>query len=298
MPVAPETVTSNSKVSPSHLGRWNIVRKNTSVSFWLSLVVLVVITGVTIMAPWIAPHPPDHLYANGLTASGAPLGPSARFLLGTDQFGRDEFSRLLWGGRPALLISFTASILSSVLGVLLGTTAGYLGGWVDTLITRLVNVLMSFPLTLFAVAIVLIVSPSIANLIGVIAAIYWTYTARLVRAEVLTLREQEFVTAAFALGASPFRVIWRHLIPNVLDTVLVRMVLTVAQVFLLEAGLSYLGVGVQPPTPDWGLMIAQSQNYYGSDPGLVIYPGLAIGITVLAVTALGESYRAKRRRKG
>lgn len=251
---------------------------------------------IAILAPVLAPHNPDRLFPNGLTAAGTPLGPSHEFLLGTDQFGRDELSRLIWGGRPALLISAIASIFSSLVGILLGTAAGYLGGWADTLISRFVNILMSFPLTLFAVAIVLIVSPSLINLIIIIAAIYWTYTARLVRAEVLTLREQDFVSAAHALGGSPWRLMVRHLMPNVLDTVIVRGVLTMAQVFLLESGLSYLGVGVQPPTPDWGLMIAQSQNYYGADPGLVIYPGLAIVITVIAVTQLGEGYRALRRR--
>ena len=270
--------------------------KQSEISFLISGAVLLAIIAIAIFAPIIAPHNPDRLFPNGLTAAGAPLGPSAEFPLGTDQFGRDELSRLIWGGRPALLISFTASIISSILGVLLGVAAGYMEGWVDTVITRFINVLMSFPLTLFAVAIVLIVSPSILNLIIIIAAIYWTYTARLVRAEILALREQEFITAAYALGSTPWRMMVHHLIPNVLDTVIVRSVLTVAQVFLLESGLDYLGVGVQPPTPDWGLMIAQSQNYYGVDPGLVIYPGLAIVITVIAVTQLGDSFRARRRR--
>lgn len=266
------------------------------ITFGIAALILLCIIAVAILAPWLAPHNPDRLFTDGLTAAGTPVGPSAKFPLGTDQFGRDELSRLMWGGRPALLISLLASVFSSIVGIVLGTIAGYLGGWVDTVISRFVNILMSFPLTLFAVAIVLIVSPSLVNLIVIIAAIYWTYTARLVRAEVLTLREQEFVSAANAMGASPWRLMVRHLMPNVLDTVIVRSVLTMAQVFLLEAGLSYLGVGVQPPTPDWGLMIAQSQNYYGADPGLVIYPGLAIVITVLAVTQIGESYRALKRR--
>lgn len=271
-------------------------RRRAYITFGIAALILLCIIAVAILAPWLAPHNPDRLFTDGLTAAGTPVGPSAKFPLGTDQFGRDELSRLMWGGRPALLISLLASVFSSIVGIVLGTIAGYLGGWVDTVISRFVNILMSFPLTLFAVAIVLIVSPSLVNLIVIIAAIYWTYTARLVRAEVLTLREQEFVSAANAMGASPWRLMVRHLMPNVLDTVIVRSVLTMAQVFLLEAGLSYLGVGVQPPTPDWGLMIAQSQNYYGADPGLVIYPGLAIVITVLAVTQIGESYRALKRR--
>lgn len=290
MSAEPQPVNNLKSARSAH--RW----RASKITFLISGGILLMIIAIAIFAPVIAPHNPDRLFPNGLSTAGAPLGPSKNFPLGTDQYGRDELSRLLWGGRPALLISFIASVASSVLGVLLGTASGYLGGWIDTLITRFINVLMSFPLTLFAVAIVLIVSPSIVNLIVIIAAIYWTYTARLVRAEVLTLREQEFITAAYALGASPRRLMLRHLIPNVLDTVIVRSVLTVAQVFLLESGLSYLGVGVQPPTPDWGLMIAQSQNYYGTDPGLVIYPGIAIVVTVLAVTYLGDSYRVWRRR--
>lgn len=272
--------------------RW----KRTEIMFIVWSLVVIGIVAIAVFAPVLAPHNPDKLFSNGLTAAGSPLGPSREFPLGTDQFGRDELSRLLWGGRPALLIIFSASIGSSVVGVLLGIAAGYLGGWVDTVIMRFINVLMSFPLTLFAVAIVLIVSPNIVNLIIIIGAIYWTYTARLVRAEILTLREQEFTTAAIALGSTPQHVMLRHLLPNVIDTVIVRTVLTMAQVFLLESGLSYLGVGVQPPTPDWGLMIAQSQNYYGADPGLIIYPGLAIVVTVISIMQLGESFRRLRRR--
>lgn len=265
-------------------------------SFIIFGAIVLVIVAVAVLAPVIAPHNPDRLFPNGLTATGVPVGPSAEFPLGTDQFGRDELSRLIWGGRPALLISFTATAISSLLGIVLGTLSGYMGGWVDTVISRFVNILMSFPLTLFAVAIVLIVSPRLINLIVIIGAIYWTYTARLVRAEILTVREQEFISAAQALGCPPTRLMLRHLMPSVLNTVIVRSVLTMAQVFLLESGLSYLGVGVQPPTPDWGLMIAQSQNYYGADPGLVIYPGLAIVMTVIVMTQLGESYRALKRR--
>ncbi len=281
---------------PLERPRRNVSRRRAYTTLIVSGSIVFVIVAVAVLAPVLAPHNPDRLFPNGLSAAGNPLGPSRAFPLGTDQFGRDELSRLLWGGRPALLISVIASVFSSAVGILLGVAAGYLGGWVDTLISRFVNILMSFPLTLFAVAIVLIVSPSLINLIIIIAAIYWTYTARLVRAEVLTLREQDFVSAAHALGATPWRLMIRHLMPNVLDTVIVRGVLTMAQVFLLEAGLSYLGVGVQPPTPDWGLMIAQSQNYYGADPGLVLYPGIAIAVTVIAVTQLGQSYRALRRR--
>lgn len=258
---------------------------------WISGVLIAALVGVSLLAPLLAPHNPDTLFQNGLSAIGGPLPPNAQFPLGTDQFGRDELSRLLYGGRTALLISVSASAASAVAGFILGAAAGLAGGWVDTLVSRLANVLMSFPLTLFAVAMVMIVSPGPGSLIAVTVAIYWTYTARLVRAETMALKEAEFVVAARTIGATWGRLLWRHILPNVLDTVIVRFTLSIAQTFLLEAGLSYLGVGVQPPTPDWGLMVAQSQNFYAQDPGLVLYPGAAIALASIAFSAFGDSLR-------
>jgi ABC-type dipeptide/oligopeptide/nickel transport system permease subunit len=228
------------------------------------------------------------MFPNGISANGGPLGPSFGFPLGTNQYGQDELSRLLWGGRTAIGVSVVSSIIASVLGLTLGALGAYAGGWVDTLIARFTNILMSFPLTLFAVAMVMILAPSVLNIIVIMSVIYWTYTARLVRAEVLTLKEMEFITAARGLGAGRVRILITHVFPNVMDTVLIRFTLSIAQVFLLETGLSYLGVGVQPPTPDWGLMIAQSQGFYMQDPMLVIIPGLAIVLTVVAFNMLGE----------
>ncbi len=258
---------------------------------WISGVLIAALVGVSVLAPLLAPHNPDTLFQNGLSAIGGPLPPTAQFPLGTDQFGRDELSRLLYGGRTALLISVSASAASAVVGFILGAAAGLTGGWVDTLVSRLANVLMSFPLTLFAVAMVMIVSPGPGSLIAVTSAIYWTYTARLVRAETMALKEAEFVVAARTSGATWGRLLWRHILPNVLDTVIVRFTLSIAQTFLLEAGLSYLGVGVQPPTPDWGLMVAQSQNFYAQDPGLVLYPGAAIALASIAFSVFGDSLR-------
>ncbi len=166
-----------------------------------ALVITLLIIVVTIFAPYLAPKSPTLMFPNGISTIGGPLGPSVVFPLGTNQYGQDELSRLLWGGRTAIGVSVVSSIIASLLGLVLGSLGGYAGGWVDTLIARFTNVLMSFPLTLFAVAMVMILKPSVMNIIVIMSVIYWTYTARLVRAEVLTLKEMEFITAGRALGA-------------------------------------------------------------------------------------------------
>jgi ABC-type dipeptide/oligopeptide/nickel transport system permease subunit len=253
-----------------------------------ALIITLLIIVVAVLAPCLAPKSPTMMFSNGISALGGPLGHSADFPLGTNQYGQDELSRMIWGGRTAIGVSVLASIIAAVLGLVLGALGAYAGGWVDTLIARFTNILMSFPLTLFAVAMVMILKPSVINIIIIMSVIYWTYTARLVRAEVLTLKEMEFITAGRALGAGRMRILITHVFPNVMNTVIVRFTLSIAQMFLLESALSYLGVGVQPPTPDWGLMIAQSQGFYMQDPMLILYPGLAIILTVIAFNQLGH----------
>jgi ABC-type dipeptide/oligopeptide/nickel transport system permease subunit len=276
----------------------SFTKKKFDGALWIAGGILAGIILVSVFAPELAPHNPLTLFPSGLNAQGGPLGPSTRFPLGTDQYGRDELSRLLYGGRSALLITFVASALSASLGMLIGVSAGNLGGGVDLLSTRLINVLMSFPITLFAVAMVMILRPSILNLIIILSVIYWTYTARLVRAEVLSLKNALFIEAAISQGATNWHIIWRHLAPNVLNTIVARFTLSVAQMFLMEASLSYLGVGVQPPTPDWGLMISQSQGFYQTDPGLVLYPGLCIVLTVLATSTFSRALQKRLRGGG
>jgi peptide/nickel transport system permease protein len=249
------------------------------------------LVAASVFAPALAPHNPDVLFPYGLTATGLPLGPGGAFPLGTDQYGRDELARLLYGGRASLSVAVVAAALASAIGLVLGLVGGYLGGVWDNAIGRLTDVVMSFPLTLFAIATVLVFHPTVWSLIAVIALVTWTYSARLIRAEVLTLRQADFVQAARALGATDGRIVFRHLAPHVLPTAIVRFTLSVAQSLLLESSLSYLGAGIQPPTPDWGLMIAQSQQYYSVDPLLVFLPGAAILITCLAFTYVGEGLR-------
>ncbi|MCL6596390.1 MAG: ABC transporter permease [Firmicutes bacterium] len=274
---------------PSHPA-WRRLRKDPLALAGATLGLVIV--AASALAPVLAPHNPDQLFTNGLTASGMPLGPSAAFPLGTDQYGRDELSRLLYGGQTSLAVAVSSAAFATAIGLLLGLVGGYLGGAWDNAIGRLTDVVMSFPLTLFAIATVLIFHPTVGSLIAVISLITWTYAARLIRAEVLVLRQADFVQAARALGATDGRILLRHLAPHVLPTAIVRFALSVAQSLLLESSLSFLGAGIQPPTPDWGLMVAQSEPYYATDPLLVFLPGAAILLTCLAFTYLGEGLRS------
>lgn len=220
------------------------------------------------------------------------VGPDARHLLGTDQLNRDILSRVVSGGRVSLAVAFLAVSLSIVLGALVGTMAGYRGGWVDGLTMRTVDGALAIP-RLFLVLLLVAVweQMPLGALILVLGGTGWFATSRIVRGEVLRLRELDFVRAATALGAAPARIVSRHLLPNVAGPLLVAATLGVGDVILLEAGLSYLGVGVRPPTPSWGGMILDARPLLTTAPWASIFPGLAIIVTVLAVNLLGDALR-------
>jgi len=220
------------------------------------------------------------------------VGPDARHLLGTDQLNRDILSRVVSGGRVSLAVAFLAVSLSIVLGALVGTMAGYRGGWVDGLTMRTVDGALAIP-RLFLVLLLVAVweRMPLGALILVLGGTGWFATSRIVRGEVLRLRELDFVRAATALGAAPARIVSRHLLPNVAGPLLVAATLGVGDVILLEAGLSYLGVGVRPPTPSWGGMILDARPLLTTAPWASIFPGLAIVVTVLAVNLLGDALR-------
>lgn len=256
---------------------------------FLGLGLVLALVGVSLLAPLLAPHNPATLFANGLTAAGAPRPPSARFPLGTDQYGRDELSRLLYGGRLTLLVAGTAALLATLLGTLVGVASGYLSGFWSEALGRLTDIVMSLPVTLLAIAMVMVATPSVGSLIAVITFVSWAYTARLIRAEVLVIREAPFIEAAHAMAARPLRVMGTHVWPQVARTALVRFTLMVSQVILLASGLSFLGAGIQAPAVDWGLMIAQGESYYGTDPALMLWPGLAIFLTVVGFNLVGEA---------
>ncbi len=252
----------------------------------VGLVVLLMIFFVAIFAPFIAPYPP-----NSFDPARALLPPSANHWMGTDALGGDVFSRLVFGARVSLEVGFVAVAIYITIGTVLGAIAGYFGGLVDAVIMRLVDIMMAFPTLFLILAVIAFLRPSIFNIMVVIGLTSWPGVARLVRAEVLSLRERDFVIAARLQGASHLRVIFRHILPNALGPVLVAATLGVAGAILVESSLSFLGIGVQPPTPSWGNMLLQGKEHLESAWWLSVFPGLAILITVLAFNLVGEGLR-------
>jgi peptide/nickel transport system permease protein len=259
----------------------------------IGLVVIVILVLAAVFAPWIAPHDPTKQFDEGLTMQGMPVGSSAKFLLGTDTLGRDQLSRILYGARVSLFIGVVANGLALLLGVIFGLTAGYFRGGVETLVMRMTDVMMAFPILLLAIALSTTVfsNGGVWLLVVVITIVYWTPMTRVIHGEVLSIREKEFVDAARLTGATNRRILFRHILPHLVAPIIVYTSLGIATTIVFEATLSYIGVGVQPPTPSWGQMIAMGQDYYYSAPQLVIYPGLAIVITVLAFNLVGDGLR-------
>jgi peptide/nickel transport system permease protein len=241
-------------------------------------------------APWLAPFDPLKAVAPSF---GDPSPPALPFLLGTDELGRDMLSRLLFGARISLLVAVVATTMTLVIGVAIGVTAGYVGGWVDTALMRLTDVVLAFPALLLAIALAALFEPGLGTIFVVIGVVSWTGVARTLRGEVLSLRERDYVAAARALGGSPLRLMLRHVLPNVLPTIIVMGALSTSNTVLLDAGLSYLGLGVPVPTPSWGRMISDSQTYYRLAPWLMIFPGLAIVYAVTAFNFLGYGLLAR-----
>jgi peptide/nickel transport system permease protein len=231
-------------------------------------------------------------YAPGKTEVSLKLKPpSLQHYLGTDQLGRDVFSRMLLGSRISLSVGFVAVTISILIGILIGALAGYYGGWVDTFLMRFVDTMLCFPSFFLILTVVALLGPSIFNIMVVIGITSWMGTSRFVRAEFLSLRERDFTQAARALGVKDFRIIFRHILPNALAPVFVTATLSVASAILIEAGLSFLGFGVQPPAPSWGNILTEGRTYIFDAWWLTVFPGLAILITVLSFNLLGEGLR-------
>ncbi|WP_020576601.1 ABC transporter permease [Actinopolymorpha alba] len=260
-----------------------------------SFVVIVLIFLAAIFAPvftLLTGHGVDTQYrTTGLTPDGLPMPPSAEFWLGTDDLGRDILVRIAYGARISLLVGVVATLITVAIGILVGLAAGYFGGIVDTVLARLVDVVLSFPFLLFAIALVSITGPSLAVAIIAISAFSWAAVARIVRGQVLSIREREFVEAARSLGASDWRIMFVDVLPNVMAPVIVYTTLLIPTVIVIEATLSFLGLGVPPPTPTWGGMLNDAISYYQVAWWFIVFPGAALVITTLAFNLLGDGVR-------
>jgi peptide/nickel transport system permease protein len=251
-----------------------------------SLVIVVGAILAAVFARWVAPYSPDQTDFDALLAS-----PSREHLLGTDDLGRDTLSRIIWGARASIQAGFFATVLAMAVAVPIGLIGGYYRGWLDTVIARVTDVLLAFPFLILAVGLAAIFGPSLLNATLALGIAAVPPLIRVARGEVLALREEDYVRAAVANGANDAVIIGRHIVPNMASTLLVQATLTIPAAIIGEAVLSFLGLGVQPPTPSWGVMLNAAQPYLNEAPSLAVYPGLAIVIIALAFNLLGDGLR-------
>jgi peptide/nickel transport system permease protein len=258
----------------------------------VSFIILCVVIFAAVAAPLIAPHDPT-LQSLRLRLK-PPIwqeGAEAGYWLGTDALGRDMLSRMIYGARVSLIVGVCAVLLQGAIGVAVGLLAGYFGGWVDNVLMRVSDVQQSIPFLILAVALAAVVRPSLSNIILVLGVSGWVTYGRVVRSQVLSLREQEFVEAARALGSGHSRTIMRHILPNIMPSITVIATLTISTMILAEASLSFLGMGVPPPTPTWGGMVADGRNYVSTAWWVSILPGTLIFLTVLSINLVGDRLR-------
>ena len=260
-----------------------------SALFGLAIVALVIFMAVA--APLIAPYNPDEQMFDGLTLEGAPMPPSAQFLLGTDTLGRDLFSRLLYGARTSLVIGLVANGIAVAIGLLIGILSGYMRGLVGNALMRFTDLMMAFPALLLAIVLAALLRPSLWIVAMVIALVNWVQVARIVYTETRGLVERDFILAERSLGAGHVRILFHHILPHLMPTAIVWGTLGIATTVLLEATLSFLGIGVQPPTPSWGNIIFESQSYFQAAPWLVFIPGAVILLTALSFNLVGDALR-------
>jgi ABC-type dipeptide/oligopeptide/nickel transport system permease subunit len=253
---------------------------------------LLLIVTAAVFAPWVAPKDPLEVNIRHRLAPPAWMaGGTPENLLGTDQVGRDLFSRVVYGGRVSLVVGVTAVLISASLGVLLGLGAGYVGGRVDTVIMTVINIMLAFPFILLVLAVIAVLGPSLVNMIVVLGVADWPLYARVIRAETQAIRERDFIAASRALGLGHLRIAFRQIVPNLVSTIVVIATLQVARVIILESFLSFLGLGIQPPTPAWGNMLGEGRVYMLNSWWIAAFPGLAIFVTTLAINLMGNALR-------
>jgi peptide/nickel transport system permease protein len=277
------------------LGRKEIVRSGFRY-FWrsfrrnrlavLGIAILFLLVAVAIAAPVLTPHDPNRIFLGNRFA-----GISSEHLLGTDETGRDVFTRLIYGSRISLTVAFTATVLSIILGSAVGAAGGFVGGITDSILMRIVDGMLAIPTFFLALLILALFGPSLRNVILVIGLTAWMVVARVVRSEVLRAKNEEYVTAATSIGASPFRILLRHVMPQAFPSLIVASTLGIAYAVIVESSLSFLGLGVVPPTPTWGNMLSGAQSYIWNRPDLAVYPGLMILFSVLAFNMVGDALR-------
>lgn len=288
--IAPELGTPAGPTRPiraqSVIGR--LFRRPAAV---IGLVIVAVVVLAAVFAPWLTPHDPNEQYFEGLTLEGAPLAPNGQFWFGTDLLGRDLLSRLIVGAQTSLIIGVVANGLAVIIGALVGITAGYFRGLVGAVLMRFTDLMMSFPALLLAIVLAAIFRPSLWIVALVIAMVNWVQIARVLYTETRSLAEREFIEAERSLGAGSMLILWRHILPHLVSTILVWGTLGISTTVLLEATLSFLGIGVRPPTPSWGNIIFENQTYFATAPWLVFIPGAAILLLSLAFNLLGDALR-------
>lgn len=257
----------------------------------LGLALIAIVVTAALAAPWIAPYAPEEQLFDGLTLEGAPLPPDSRFVMGTDLLGRDLFSRMLYGARTSLIIGVVANGIALMIGTLVGLVAGFFRGWIGAVLMRFTDLMMAFPALLLAICLAAIFRPSLWIVALVIALVNWVQTARVIYTETTSLATRDFIAAERTLGAGTGRILFRHILPHLVPTVIVWGTLGISTTVLLEATLSFLGVGVQPPTPSWGNIIFENQTYFQAAPWLVFIPGAAIILLALAFNLVGDALR-------
>lgn len=263
---------------------WRRLRKNRLAL--AGLLVLGAFVTIALLTPWIAPYAYD---AQNLNLGATP--PSAAHWLGTDVFGRDLLTQIMYGGRISLAVGFVATAVALLIGISWGAIAGYLGGRVDAVMMRIVDILYALPFMIFIVLLMVVFGRNLLLLFLAIGAVEWLTMARIMRGQVQALRQQEFIEAAISLGLSPLTIVRKHIVPNALGPIIVYTTLTIPSVMLLEAFLSFLGLGIQPPKTSWGLLISYGAETMEEYPWLLIYPGLALTITLFALNFLGDGLR-------
>ncbi len=277
------TLEAHAPASP-WLSKWRQIRHNRAAMLGLGL--LGALALVAILAPWIAPYDPIKMNLKGHLQP-----PSLTHLLGTDELGRDVLSRLIYGSRVSLTVGFVVESIAILIGVVLGAVSGYFGGTVDMIIMRIVDVVVAFPFLILAIAVVSILGPSLLNMMLVLAGVVWVDYARVVRGMVLSVKEEDYVLAARVIGVRQGAIIFRHVLPNCLGVIIVQATFGIANAILAASGLSFLGMGAQPPQAEWGSMLSNAKPYLRTLPVMSIAPGVAIMVTVLAINFVGDALR-------